>query len=320
MSFDRAPEAPESPGDAIPFLRIPKTMNREACNQDERERDDALQIRGLSGALGAEVAGLDLSRPLSERDRQGLLEALYHYGVLCLRGQKLTHGSQIALARIFGTPDVHPIAKGLEAHPEIIRVRKPAGEPAFFGTSWHSDNSFFECPSAVTILFGEQVPPVGGDTVFASMERAFASLSQPLQQLLLPLRAVHSARTAYDPKTTGEAKYRGESAIEYIYSDAIYEEVEHPVVRTHPVTGRKSLYVNPMFTQRIVGLSRAESDGLLALLYSLSTRPEHTCRIRWENGTVAIWDNRWLQHYAIDDYTEFDRVMYRITIEGDRPR
>lgn len=277
------------------------------------------ELRGLSGALGAEIRGLDLARPLSESDRSHLLDAFHRYGVLCIRDQKLTHDSQIALAQVFGTPDIHPIANGLQEHPEIIRVLKPAGEQAFFGTSWHTDNSFFERPSSVTILFGEQVPPVGGDTLFASMERAWAQLSEPLKRFLLPLRAIHSARTAYDPNTTGDAKYKGETAIQYTFSDAIYEEVEHPVVRTHPITGRQSLYVNPMFTQRITGLSKPESDGLLAMLYDVSTRPELTCRVRWENGTVTIWDNRCLQHYAIDDYADYERLMYRVTITGERP-
>ena len=277
------------------------------------------EIRGLSGALGAEIRGLDLSRPLSGREQDALLGAFYRYGVLCIRDQKLTHDSQIALAKIFGTPDVHPIAKGMAEHPEIIQVRKPAGEQAFFGTSWHTDNSFFERPSSVTVLYGVTVPPVGGDTIYASMERAWELLSEPLKRFLEPLAAVHSARSAYDPRTTGEGKYNGEAAIQYTFSDAIYDEVEHPVVRTHPVTGRKSLYVNPMFTQRIVGLSQPESDGLLRMLYEVSTRPELTCRLRWENGSVAIWDNRWLQHYAIDDYADFERLMYRVTITGERP-
>jgi alpha-ketoglutarate-dependent taurine dioxygenase len=280
----------------------------------------AFDIRGLSGALGAEIRGIDLARPLAHTDQQALLDAFHRYGVLCIRDQKLSHESHIALASIFGTPDVHPIAKGMKSHPEIIRVLKPAGEQAFFGTSWHTDNSFFEAPSAVTVLYGERVPPVGGDTVYASMELAWERLSEPIRRLLEPLKAIHSARTAYDPGTTGEAKYKGEAAIEYEYNaDVIYDEVEHPVMRTHPVTGRKSLYVNPMFTQRIVGLSEPESDALLAMLHDVSTRPELTCRIRWENGTVAIWDNRWLQHYAIDDYADFERLMFRVTIGGERP-
>lgn len=278
-----------------------------------------LQIRGLAGALGAELRGIDLSRPLAETERGALSGALARYGVLCIRDQQLDHPQLLALARLFGNPDVHPIAKGMSEHPEIIKVLKPAGEQAFFGTSWHTDNSFFECPSALTMLYGAQVPPIGGDTVFASMERAWESLSEPLRRFLEPLSAIHSARTAYDPKTTGEAKYRGETAIQYAYSESIYEEVVHPVVRTHPVTGRKSLYVNPMFTQQIVGLSKPESQALLALLHDLSTRPEFTCRVHWENGTLTIWDNRCVQHYAIDDYADYERVMYRVTIRGERP-
>lgn len=276
-------------------------------------------MHGLSGALGAEVRGLDLSRPLSSPERQAFEDALHRYGVLCVRDQHLTPPQLLAFARSFGEPDVHPIARGMAEHPEILRVLKPAGEQAFFGTSWHSDNSFFERPSSLTFLYAEKVPPVGGDTLFASMERAFASLSEPLRRFLEPLQAIHSARTAYDPRTTGEAKYRGGTAIEYSFSEQIYAEVVHPVVRTHPATGRRSLYVNPMFTQQIVGLSKPESTALLALLYDLSTRPEHTCRVQWEIGTLTVWDNRWLQHYAIDDYADFERLMYRVTIRGERP-
>jgi taurine dioxygenase len=204
-------------------------------------------------------------------------------------------------------------------HPEIIRVLKPAGERAFFGTSWHSDNSFFERPTSLTILYGEVVPPVGGDTLFASMERAYEALSAPIQRLLEPLRAVHSAAAAYDPRTTGDAKYRGAAPITYRYSDAIYDEVEHPVVRTHPETGRKSLYVNAMFTQRIVGLAAHESGALLAMLYAHAARPEFGCRLRWAPGSLVLWDNRSVQHYAIDDYADFERVMYRVTLAGTRP-
>jgi taurine dioxygenase len=278
-----------------------------------------IQIRALAGALGAEIHGLDLSRDLTHETRTWLLDTFHRYGVLCLRDQKLSHESQIALAQVFGKPDVHPIAKGMAEYPEIIEVLKPAGEQAFFGTAWHTDNSFFECPSSITVLYGVDIPPVGGDTLYASMERAWEQLSESMKRFLEPLRAIHSAREAYDPKTTGDAKYNGEAAIQYTYSEAIYDEVEHPVVRTHPVTGRKSLYVNPMFTQQIVGLSKPESDGILDMLYGFSTRPEMVCRVRWEPGTVTIWDNRWLQHYAIDDYADFERRMYRVTLTGERP-
>jgi taurine dioxygenase len=208
----------------------------------------------------------------------------------------------------------------MEAHPEIIRVEKPAGEGAFFGTSWHSDNSFFERPSSFTILYSERVPPVGGDTLFACMERAWETLSEPLRTMLAPLRAVHSAGRAYDPRVVGTAKYEGETAISYTYSDAVYESNEHPVMRTHPETGRPSLYVNPMFTERIVGLHPNESQALLEMLHAHATRPDFTCRVSWEPGQVTIWDNRKVQHYAIDDYPAHERILYRVTLEGTRPR
>jgi len=278
-----------------------------------------IDVRPMAGALGTEIAGIDLAEPLDAETLAALRRAIVDAGVVALRDQKLSREAQLGFARRLGVPEVHPIANGMAEHPEIIRVRKPAGERAFFGTSWHTDNSFFERPTSFTILYGETVPTVGGDTVFASMERAWATLSAPVQRFLEPLRAVHSASSAYDPRTTGDAKYRGEAAITYTYSDAIWAEVEHPVVRTHPESGRRSLYVNPMFTQRIVGLERHESDALLAMLHAHAQRLDFQCRLRWTPGTVAIWDNRSVQHYAIDDYADFERVMYRVTLEGTKP-
>ncbi len=278
-----------------------------------------IEVKPLAGALGAELRGVDLAAAPDDEAVAEIRRALLRHGVVCLRDQKLSREAQLAFARRLGEPEVHPIANGMAEHPEIIRVLKPAGEAAYFGTSWHTDNSFFEKPSAMTVLYGERVPPQGGDTLFASMERALETLSEPMRRFLEPLRAVHSASRAYDPRTTGEAKYRGETAITYTYSDSIYEEVEHPVVRTHPETERRSLYVNPMFTQRIVGLAPHESEALLAMLHQHATRPEFTCRVRWQPGTLVIWDNRSVQHYAIDDYADFEREMYRVTLQGTRP-
>jgi taurine dioxygenase len=287
--------------------------------------EGSIDVAPVSGALGAALRGIDLSRvgtagdPSADADFTIIHEALLQYGVIFFRDQTLSREAQLALATRFGAPEVHPIANGMEEHPEVIRVRKPAGEEAFFGTSWHTDNSFFEEPSSITVLYGDRVPKVGGDTVWASMETAYDSLSTSMKDYLENLDAVHSARAAYDPRTTGDAKYKGEAAITYTFSESIYDEVVHPVIRVHPENGRKSIYVNPMFTQRIVGLNSRESDSLLSMLYAHSTRLEFTCRFRWREGSVAIWDNRFVQHYAIDDYRDFDRVMYRVTIGGDRP-
>lgn len=277
------------------------------------------EVCPISGVLGAEVLGPDLAKPLSADAFEQIHQALMDYGVIFFRDQSLTHAEQMAFGARFGPLDVHPIANGLEGYPEVIRVLKPAGESASFGVGWHTDNSFFEEPSLATCLYAVNVPVYGGDTLFASMEQAYADLSDTMKGWLDGARAVHSASRAYDPKVTGEAKYSGDAAITYTYSDAVNSEATHPVVRTHPETGRKSLYVNPMFTQRIVGLEADESDAILAFLYEHTAKPSFSCRFRWRAGSVALWDNRCVQHYALDDYTEFERLMYRVTISGDRP-
>jgi len=282
---------------------------------------DAAQVdvRPVAGALGAEVHGVDLSAELTAPVLARIHRAFLDHGVLFFRDQKLEPRAQVAFARRFGEPEVHPIVAGTEGLPEQVRVWKPAGQSASFGVGWHSDNSFFERPSLGSVLYGVTIPPWGGDTLFASTERAWATLSPPMQALLQGLRAVHSASRAYDPRSVGEAKYRGEAPISYRYSDAIHAEVEHPVVRTHPETGRPSLYVNPMFTQRIVGLAPAESEAILAFLYAHCARPDFTCRFRWAPGSLAMWDNRCVWHYAMDDYQPFERVMHRVTVAGDVP-
>lgn len=280
----------------------------------------AFETRPLSGALGAEIFGLDLSRPLADADFSALHRTFVDFGVLCIRDQKLTPQQQVAFARRFGELDVHPIAIGTDEIPELVRVLKPAGESASFGVGWHSDNSFFDKPSLGSVLYGVTIPPYGGDTLYASMERAYDALSEPMKRFLGDLKAIHSASRAYDPKVTGVKKYRGEAAINYRYDEqAINAEVEHPVIRTHPETGRKSIYVNQMFTQRIVGLNANESRALLDFLYEHCVRPDFTCRIRWQPGSVTMWDNRSVQHYAMDDYQQFERLMLRVTIQGDRP-
>jgi taurine dioxygenase len=278
----------------------------------------SLEIRPLSGHLGAEIFGADLSN-LDDATWADVHQGFLDHGVIVFRDQTLTREDQIAFGRRFGELDVHPIAVGMEEHPEVIKVWKPAGERASFGTSWHSDNTFFECPSMASILYGVTLPPYGGDTLWASMERAYEALSPSMKKIVDELVAVHSASTAYDPKNTGTDKYEGNAAINYEYSETIHDEVEHPVIRTHPETGRKSIYVNAMFTMRIVGMSQREGDAILGFLYEHATQPEFTCRLRWAPGTVAVWDNRCTQHYALDDYEGFDRLMYRVTVNGDRP-
>jgi len=282
--------------------------------------DSDLQIRPLAGALGAEILGVDLTKSLGASDFQSIRRAFLEHGAVVFRGQDLTPETLMAFGRRFGELDVHPIAIGLEDTPEVIRVFKPAGESAFFGTGWHTDNSFFEEPSAATMLHGVVIPPHGGDTLFASMERAYEALSATMKQMLDGLSAVHCASPAYSPSVTGDSKYSGDAPMSYRESDILDREVEHPIVRTHPETGRRSLYVNQMFTRRIAGLSKGESEALLSFLFDHCATPDFTARFRWDRGSVALWDNRCLQHYALDDYQQFERLMMRVTICGDRPR
>lgn len=281
--------------------------------------DSTLVIRPLSGALGAEIDGVDLSATLADEAFGAIRQAFLDYGIIAIRNQDLSHEAQIAFASRFGKADIHPIVNGMEQFPELVRVPKPAGASASFGVGWHSDNSFFAHPSLGTVLYGVTIPPYGGDTLYASMDKAYAALSAPLQALLEGLQAVHSAAHAYDPAITGSEKYEGKAPISYRYSAAVKEENIHPVIRTHPETGRKCIYVNQMFTQRILGMNTMESDALLRFLYDHCALPEFSCRLRWAPGTVAVWDNRAVQHYAIDDYQQFERLMFRVTITGDRP-
>lgn len=280
----------------------------------------AFEVRPLCGVLGAEIHGVDLSQPLSDSEFAKVREALLEYEVVFFRAQELSREAQVAFAQRFGKPDIHPIADGMQEHPEVIKVWKPAGESASFGTGWHSDNTFFENPTTLALLYGVTVPPFGGDTLYASTTRAYQALSETMRSMLEGLVAVHSASRAYDPKITGEAKYRGEAAITYRYSSVIEEEVQHPVIRQHPESGRRAIYVNPMFTQRIVGLTAGESDALLAFLYQHVAQPDFHCRFRWEPGSLAVWDNRVTQHYALDDYREHARLMYRVTVSADTDR
>ncbi len=278
----------------------------------------SLEVRPLAGALGAEVVGVDL-RKLDPGDEAALQAAFLEYHVLAIRDQALTRGEQLAFARSFGEPEVHPIVDGTSAHPDVIRVHKPAGESASFGVGWHTDNSFFEAPSGATVLYGEVIPTSGGDTLYANMEEVWATLSEPLRSRLGAMRAVHSASRAYDPALVGSEKYEGTASLTYRYSEAVTAEVVHPIARQHPETGRTSLYVNPMFTQRIEGLSQAESDAILGFLFSHAAEPDHTCRVRWQPGTVTLWDNRCVWHYAMDDYRDHERLMYRVTLAGEVP-
>ena len=276
----------------------------------------ALTINKLSGTLGAEIYGADLSKDLSNAAFDEIHQAFLDHKVIILRGQQaMTLDQHKAFGRRFGTLNIHPYVKGMEGHPEIMEIIKEPEETANFGGGWHSDMSFLEAPALGSILHAVEIPPYGGDTLFADQQAAYDRLSDGLKQTLDGMTAIHSASREYGAK--GHSAQARQS-MQATSTDSA-PEYEHPVVRTHPETGRKGLFINPAFTLRFTGWSRAESKPLLNYLFNLSREERLTCRVRWQEGDVTMWDNRCVWHYALNDYAGHRRHMRRVTINGDRP-
>lgn len=276
----------------------------------------SLDIRPLSGALGAEIGGVDLSAPLDEAMVASIRRAWLDHLVIFFRGQDLPPDRLIAVARRFGRPVEYPFVAGLDGFPEVTPVVKLEHERVNFGGIWHSDTAYLDEPPMGTFLIAREVPPVGGDTLFANMYLAYETLSEGMRRMIDPLVAVNSSRKA-DASKTREDRMRGGSAGAGSNRDF---EALHPVVRTHPETGRRALYVNVGHTSRFKDMTEEESEPLLRFLFAHQTRPEFTCRFRWEPGSLALWDNRCAQHNPVNDYHGYRRVMHRVTLAGDRPR
>jgi taurine dioxygenase len=279
-----------------------------------------MEIRRLSGPLGAEVWGLDLGRDLDEDMLAELRSAIAVHKVLAFRDQDLTPAQQIALTERLGGALRLPFIEALPEHPEIIAVLKKADERdiATFGGTWHSDFTFLPTPPSYTLLYALELPPRGGDTIWADMTLAYAMLSDGMKALLRGLRAVHSG---LPHGTQGPpSDLRVSTSIKLARNDpAADAEVLHPVVRRHPETGAAALYVNPVYVSRFEDMTLAESRALLDTLQAQATRPEMTCRLTWSPGTLTIWDNRCTQHLAINDYDGHRRLLHRTTVVGERP-
>ncbi|HVC57073.1 MAG TPA: TauD/TfdA family dioxygenase [Stellaceae bacterium] len=274
----------------------------------------------ISGALGAIVDGVDLSRDLDNATASDLHQALLDHCVIFFRDQHLTPEQHLALGRRFGSLNVHEFVEAMPGHPEILVVAKNEADTKNFGGGWHSDVTYLDEPALGSILYALDVPDYGGDTMFANQYLAYEALSPGMQRMLDGLTAIHSARHVYGTDADNDyARRQGLSAMKITRNEAAHRETEHPVVRTHPETGRKSLYVNRNFTVRFKDMTVEESRPLLNYLYEHAVRPEFTCRFRWERGSIAFWDNRCVQHYALNDYNGQRRVMHRVTIDGDRP-
>jgi len=277
-----------------------------------------IETRPIAGALGAEVHGVDLSETLEPGAGDSLREAFLSHKVLFFRGQTLTPQAHLCAAEVFGKPDLYPFLQGLPEAPEVIEIVKTETDTVNFGGGWHSDTAYLERPALGTMLHALEVPAVGGDTLFANTELAYAALSAGLQRSLEGLVGINSSEASYQGgRAAGIARIAGMSGA-YVPEAQTYE-AEHPIVRTHPDTGAKCLYISRAHTVRFKGMTVEESRPLIEQLSAHITRPEFTCRSRWSDGAVAIWDNRTTQHFALNDYHGYRRHMRRVTLKGDRP-
>ena len=273
-----------------------------------------MKIRKIAGALGAELSGVDLAAGLSTAQAVEVRKALLEHQVIFLRGQNLTPQQFLDFANAMGQPVEYPFVKGIEGFPQIIEVKKLEHEKSNFGGIWHSDTTYLEQPPMGSMLLSREVPPYGGDTLFASQYAAYDALSETMKGLLQQLIGISSSAKADVSKTREDRIKEGgkqEAPKEY--------RAEHPVVRSHPETGRKALYVNVAHTAGIKGMTDAESAPLLQFLFEHQVKPEFTCRFVWEPNAIAFWDNRCVQHNPVNDYHGFRRVMHRITLQGDTP-
>ncbi len=282
-------------------------------NNEIKER--GLTVRRLAGAIGAEIKDVTISPDLPEETIAAIREVWLRHGVVFFHDQEALGPKAFAdFARRFGEVTEYPFVKGLAEAPEVIPIVKLEHEVTNFGGLWHTDTAYLDSPPMATLLIAREVPPYGGDTLFASGYAAYDALSEGMKRMLGPLRAVNSSVKAETTKTR-EDRLRDSARAD---AQDIYE-AEHPVVRTHPETGRKVLYVNYGHTTRFVGMTEAESAPLLDYLFTHQARPEFTCRFSWRPGSLAFWDNRCVLHNPVNDYHGFRRVMHRVILAGDRP-
>jgi taurine dioxygenase len=277
---------------------------------------DLIDVRPIAGSIGAEVGGVDMAKPLGNQAFQEVHDALMAHQVIFFRDQEISPGEHVAFARQFGELHVHPYAPSLDDHPEVLILKSSKANKAA-ANAWHSDVTFQKEPPLGSILLAREVPEHGGDTMWANMYEAYEALSAPMKRYLEGMTARNTAGRANFEKGYDNLSEQEKAEI---HANRMAEDgVDHPIVRTHPVTGRKALYVNSIFTQKIRGVTHRESRTILDFLFDHLKRPEFTCRFRWEKGSVAFWDNRCTQHYAVADYGDATRVMHRVTVNGDRP-
>ena len=277
---------------------------------------DRISVAPIAGALGAEISGVDISRPIDDATFSEIRRAWLENLVIFFRGQTLDDDALIAFGRRFAPLFRHPNLLTEGRYPDIVRIRRMPGDTQIVGEDWHADTTCMAEPPCGAVLYGAEVPPYGGDTLFANGYRAYEALSEGMKAMLSRMTAVHSDITVAGPQAA-----RNKHRTNKVREDSQWRETvsEHPVVRTHPETGRKTLFVNKSYTQRFSGMTDEESAPLLGFLLQHAARPEFTCRFRWETGSVAVWDNRCTLHIAANDVWKFQRLMHRVQMCGDRP-
>lgn len=273
-----------------------------------------MEVRKLTGVIGAELLGIDVGADLGEADVAAVRRALLENQVVFFRDQDLTPEQHIAFARRFGDISTTPVYHTLPDYPQIMPVVKEPTDADVIGDTWHTDETYHRTPPMGSLLYGREVPQVGGDTLWCNLYRAYDTLSEGLKETLSGMRAVHTNNFL-----SANAMARNSTRSTKLREDVGVITSVHPVVRTHEETGRKCLFVNHPFTYAFDGMTREESLPLLQYLYQHSARPENTCRFRWRKGSMAFWDNRCTMHYAINDYPGQRRAMHRITIQGSVP-
>ena len=278
-----------------------------------------LDTRPMTGSFGADIHGLDLSQALDGATTAAIEAAFADHSVLAFRDQQLTVDQLEAFALQFGSFGDTPFITPLDDHPNVLAVVREADEAgALFGGSWHSDWSFQHAPPSATILYGHEVPPAGGDTVFTNQYLAYETLSDGMKRMLDGLNAIHSAQRSYGPQGVF-GRPDPKAAMHIQGGEEALARQTHPIVRTHPVTGRKLLFINDVYTIGIEDMNVPESKALLGYLLEHSKQVSFLCRVRWQPGTLTMWDNRCVQHHAINDYPGQRREMYRVTLAGEVP-
>jgi taurine dioxygenase len=273
-----------------------------------------IQVKPIAGALGAEIYGVDLAK-IDDKIFADIHHAFLDNLVIFFRDQTITPEQQVAFSARFAPVGYYPFLKGLPDHPAVIEVRKEPEDKLNFGGVWHTDTAYLAKPPMGSVLYAKEIPESGGDTMFANLYLAYETLSDPMKAMLDNRNAVNSSQK-------GDAAVGRQKSIDENPKDAtdIQTESIHPVLRTHPETGRQALYVNRGHTVCFEGMTPQESAPILEYLFEYQIRPEFTCRFQWAPGSIAIWDNRCALHYPLNDYQGQRRVMHRVTMEGDTPQ